>query len=197
MTLLLTAIGIGLSLTGNALYFRDVLAGKTKPHFFTWLVWSVLTTIAFAAQIAEGGGIASLVLGVSALFCFVGAFYGARIGNMTFPLADWIALASSGIALFLWWLTDNPLFSVILITLTDAVAFIPTFRKSYHRPYEETLSAYLIAAIKFIPGIIALEVLTLTTWLYPGSLLVMNTAFVLLLVVRRRQIVKSNNTLTA
>lgn len=188
MNILLTAIGIGMSLIGNVLYFRDVLAGKTKPHFFSWLVWSILTSIAFAAQIVEGGGIASLVLGVSALFCFVGAFYGAKLGNMAFPFVDWIALASAGVALLLWRITNDPLLSIFLITITDAAAFIPTFRKSYHRPYEETLSAYLLAALKYIPGIIALDVLTLTTWLYPTSLVVMNTAFVALLLVRRRTV---------
>lgn len=188
MKLLLTSISTLLALIGYAYYFRDIFRGKTKPHVFSWFVWGVLTTIAFVAQVVDGGGIGTAVTAVSALFCFVVTAFAIRTGERSFPLSDWLALFSAGVALVLWWITDDPLLSVILITITDAAAFLPTFRKSYHKPYEETLIEYFLAGIKFVFAIPALEVLTLTTWLYPASLLVMNLTFVGLLIVRRAQL---------
>ncbi len=52
-------------------YITNIFRGKTKPHAFSWLVWSVLTGIAFAAQVVEHGGAGSWITGSTALTCVV------------------------------------------------------------------------------------------------------------------------------
>ena len=99
-----------------------------------------------------------------------------------------LSLGGALLALLLWWLTSEPLLAVILITLTDALGFLPTLRKGYNKPYEETLSTWIVSSFKWIIGIIALETLTLTTWLYPAALVVINGSFVIVLIVRRRHV---------
>jgi len=74
----------------------------------------------------------------------------------------------------------------ILVTIINLLAFYPTIRKSYWKPYEETLMTYLISGLKFIIAIIALENFSVITWLYPASLIFINLGFVWMLVVRRR-----------
>jgi len=46
----------------------------------------------------------------------------------------------------------------------------------------------VFAGLKFVLAIIALENYSLVTWLYPASLVFTNLFFVIMLVVRRRQI---------
>ncbi len=75
---------------------------------------------------------------------------------------------------------------MLLVTVTDALGFIPTFRKAYWRPHTETVSAFAIAIVKWIPGIAALETLTPTTWLYPVSIVLLNGSFIAMVVARRR-----------
>jgi hypothetical protein len=94
------------------------------------------------------------------------------------------------LAIVIWYITDNALYSVLLITLVDALWFYPTFRKSYYRPFQETLSTYLLSGTKFIFSIIALTNYTLITYLYPLSLVIMNFVFVIMLLIRRKKLSK-------
>ena len=89
-----------------------------------------------------------------------------------------------------WIKTDNPLSAVVLVTIIDAIAFVPTFRKSYYKPNEETLIQYALASLKWVIGLFAIESLSLTTGLYPISLVATNGAFVVMALIRRRQIIK-------
>lgn len=80
------------------------------------------------------------------------------------------------------------MFAVILITIVDMIAFFPTFRKSYHKPQEETLSEYGLAALKFFISLFALSSFNVSTILYPISLVVTNGAFVAFAWVRRKNV---------
>ena len=183
------ALGIvasGVGLVGYVPYFRDIFRGTTKPHVFSWFVWGLLTGIAFFVQLAKGGGAGSWVTGITAVACFVIAGLALKYGEKGITTSDRLSFAGAILGIVLWQLTENPLTAVILVTLIDALGFLPTFRKAYHKPHEETASTFVFSSLKFAIGIIALQSLTLATWLYPASLVIMNGAFVVMLVVRRR-----------
>ena len=186
-----TALGLiatAMALVSYIPYFRNIFAGRTKPHAFSWLVWGTLTAIAFVGQVSEGAGPGAWVTGFTAFISFFIFVAALRQGEKNIALSDWLSLAGAGIALVLWWVTSGPLLAVILITLIDALGFYPTFRKSYHKPHEETALTFAISGLKFVVAIIALENLTVVTWLYPASLVLMNGLFVAMLLVRRRQL---------
>ncbi len=184
----LAAIGVIITFIAYIPYFRDIFAGKTKPHAFTWLIWSVLTGIAFFAQLSDGGGVGSVVLGITALVSFMIFLIALKVGKKNIVKVDWIFLFFSLLALAIWFVTEDPFWSVILITVIDAVAFAPTFRKAYKDPYTETLSTFLLSGVKFIFAIAALEAFTTATVLYPLSLVFANGLFVVMLIIRRNQI---------
>jgi hypothetical protein len=188
MNTTLGVIAIVIALISYAPYFRNIFKGTTKPHAFTWLVWTLLTAVAFIGQLSDGGGAGAWVTGVTAFISFFIFLAALWRGEKNIVLVDWVSLIGAGAALLLWFLTNNPLLSVVLITVIDALGFLPTFRKSYHKPYEETASTYLLSGIKFIIAIIALENLTVITWLYPASLVLMDALFVGMLLVRRAQL---------
>jgi hypothetical protein len=179
-----------IGLIGYAPYFRDIFIGKTKPHVFSWFIWSVLTCIAFVAQVIEGAGAGAWVTGFTALICFVISILAVKYGEKQITRIDSLCLFGALVGIVLWLLTDNPLAAVVLITVTDALAFIPTFRKTYHKPEEETLIEYFLASVKFLVGLFALESFNLTTTLYPASLVLMNGAFVVM-VLRRRKLISN------
>lgn len=169
-------------------YIRNMLSGKTKPHAFSWLVWGALTAIAFVGQVSDNAGPGAWVTGFTAMVSFFIFITALRTGEKDISKSDWFSLAGAGLAMLLWWATSNPLTAVILITLIDALGFYPTFRKSYHKPHQETAITFAISGLKFIVAIIALENLTLVTWLYPASLVLMNGIFVIMLLIRRKQV---------
>ena len=180
----LAAAGVGIA--AYAYYFRGILAGKTKPHVFTWLIWSLITSIVFAAQVQKGAGPGAWVTGVTALCTFLVAAIACKSGRKDIRLLDWFCLAGALLGLGLWITTNDPLSAVVTVTLVDAIAFLPTFRKAYHKPLEENATAFALNSLKFVFGLAALESYSLATWLYPASLVLTNGAFALMLLLRRR-----------
>lgn len=167
-------------------YFRDIFKGKTKPHIFSWLIWGLLGGITYAAQVVKGAGAGSLANGTTGLVCFIIFALAIKRGEKNITLTDRISFGGAILAILLWLLTDNPLSAVVLAVIIDTLAYIPTFRKAYHKPYEETLSAFFITTIGIIISLFALEAYNPTTWLYPACLVVSNSAFISMLVVRRK-----------
>jgi uncharacterized membrane protein YhaH (DUF805 family) len=186
-----TLLGIAatlLALYSYIPYFRDIFAGKTKPHAFSWLVWFLLTAVAFVAQIKDGGEAGAWVTGFTALVAFAIFMAAITRGERNITKSDWLCLIGSFLAMGLWAVTDSPLMAVVLITVIDALGFAPTFRKAYRRPQEETLITFILSAIKFVIAIAALSNYSAVTVLYPASLVLMNGLFVTMLIVRRKKL---------
>ena len=179
---------IVMTLASYVFYFRDIFAGKTKPHAFSWLVWAALTAIAFFGQVSDQAGPGAWITGVTALVSIVIFGLAIQKGEKDITRSDKLNLLGAVLALGLWPLTSNPLLSMILITIVDFLGFLPTIRKSYHKPHEETLITYVLSALKFVLAIVALDHYSVITWLYPASLVAANGFFVFMLVVRRRKL---------
>lgn len=169
-------------------YFRNIFRGKTKPHAFSWLVWMILAAMTFFAQISQGAGAGAWVTGFTALICLGVFLLALKRGEKKIVLFDWFCLASAILILIFYILTNDPLLSIVLIIAVDTLGFVPTVRKSYLRPYEETLSLYAVNCIKFTLSLAALENFTVVTALYPATWLAMNILFSAMLVIRRKQL---------
>lgn len=169
-------------------YFRDVFAGKTKPHAFTWLVWAVLNGIAFAGQLHGDAGAGAWAVGFTTLVTFTIFLLALKKGEKDIRTFDWICLVGALLSLIPWIITNDPLISVILITIIDVFGFLPTVRKSILKPHQETLTTYALSTLKYGLVVIALQNYSLVTMLFPISIAILNGLFVILLIVRRRQV---------
>ena len=185
--LVLGIIAIIIGLYSYIPYFRDIFAKKTKPHAFSWFVWGVLTATAFVAQMQKGGGAGAWITGVTAVLCLSVAVIAFFRGEKNITKFDWGCLVAALLGIVLWLITNNPLTAVIIVTITDAIGFAPTFRKAYHKPYEETISTYFLSSLKFAIALFALESYSLTTWLYPASLVLANGVFAVMVLLRRKK----------
>jgi len=132
-------------------------------------------------------------MGTMTITCFFVFILGLKKGTKDIQKIDWITFISALVALILWIVTKTPLLSVILVTITDAFAFFPTIRKSFNRPYEETLIFYFINVAKHILGLLALQTFSVITALYPLYLVIANGFFVIFLSIRRKQISRIND----
>ena len=186
--LVLTVLAICAGFVGYALYFRNILSGKTKPHAFSWFVWALISAIAFAAQLAGKGGPGAFVTGFTGLSCMAITVLALFKGKRDFPLVDWLCLMAALAAVGLWLYTKNPVSAVVLITITDTIAFLPTVRKGYIKPNEETAATFALSGTKYFLSLFALNRFTVTTALYPSVLVAMNALFVTILLIRRKMV---------
>jgi hypothetical protein len=186
-----TALAIGtliLAVISYVPYFRDMFSGRTRPHAFSWLIWGVLNGIAFAGQVHDKGGPGIWPLGFTAAAMFVIFFASLKYGEKDIRPFDWFCLVAAGLALIPWLLTNEPLLSIILVTIIDLLGFAPTIRKAYLRPYQETLVTHAISTFKYAFIIIALQNYTVTTVLFPLAVFIADGLLVGMLILRRKQV---------
>lgn len=182
------AIAIALMLFSRGTYFVSILKGRTKPHAFSWLIWGVISSIGFAAQIAEHAGAASWVRGVGCITCFVVVGLCWFRGERNITRSDWITLVIALAAIPLWVATKTPVWSVILVCLIDTSGYLPTVRKVYNKPKEETPYSYLLSCAGAFLSVLAIENYTPSTWLYPVVLTVSNLMMAGFIFIRRWQL---------
>ncbi len=185
---LLGALAAVISIVSLVPYIRDTWLDKTRPHLFTWIVWTAMTAIAFAGQVVSGGGPGTWATGTTAALCVVITLLAISHGEKQITRSDWLSLVGCAIAGLAWLATDGPLLSIILVTLIDLLAFGPTLRKSWNKPHEETLITHQLSMLKHALSIIALAKLSLATAVYPAAVGLMNVVLVTLLIVRRSQL---------
>jgi len=184
----LGAIAFIISLWGTFVYIRSILKGRTKPHLYTWVIFSILTCIAFVAQISDNAGPGAWMMGATSLSCFTTALLSIKYGIRNHSKSDKIALFASLSAIIPWLMTKDPLLSVIMISMIDGIAMFPTIRKSWNSPYQENLPAYWIANLKNVIALFALTNFSIVTSLYLISIMVVNTLLISVCIYRRKAV---------
>lgn len=149
--------GAAVEVIGVIPYLRDTLHGVTKPNQVTWLLWSMAPLIAATAAFSDGVGwpvIPVLLAGLTPLVVFVASFAHStamwKLGTV-----DYICGALSVIALVIWKVTHRPDIAIFFSIVSDALATLPTLRKSWLYPETETPSAYLTTLIGALTGLLA------------------------------------------
>jgi len=182
---LLGTIAVVCGLAGYVPYFYGMAKGRTRPHVFSWFIWGVLTGIAFIIQLAANAGPGAWITGVTALACLSIAACALKYGERTITRSDWITFIVGMLSIPLWLVTKDPVWSVLLISIIDALGFWPTFRKTWHKPWEEALTSHFVNGSKWIFAIAALNEMTFTTAFYPFTLVIINNVFVAMALWRR------------
>lgn len=178
-------ISVVLAVVGYIPYYRNIFKGLTKPHPFTWFGFALLNGITFVAQVVTGGGAGAWVTLVTT-FGTLGIFFlSITKGEKDITKFDVICFIGALLSIVAWKLTDNPLSAVIIVVIADVLTFLPTYRKAYLRPHQETVTLYVMSTVKYVVSIFALTTFTLTTALFPIAIALANLLIVIILVVRR------------
>ena len=184
------AFSVLVSLIAYALYYRSVLKGVTRPHPFTWLIFAVIDGIVFFAQVLNGAGPGAWVLGFATVANGGIFLLSLRSGEKRIARIDWICLGFAMLGIILWQMTNQALAAVVFASISDALAKVPTIRKSILRPYQESASVWLIDVFKFAFSIVALTAITPTTVLFPAAAACTNAIVVIVVLLRRWQLAR-------
>lgn len=178
-------VAVCMTIAAHIPYLLTTLKGSNKPHVFTWVIWTFLTWIAFAGQVAGGAGAGAWVTGVTGAICVVITAATLRRGEKDITASDWIMFLCGLTAIPAWLITNDPVWSIVIVTGIDCSAFYPTFRKSWLRPHEENSFMYGFNIPRHMVALSALGHISLTTALYPAALLAMNVIMYVMLRSRR------------
>jgi hypothetical protein len=148
-------------------YVRDILRGSTRPQRATWLIWSVLSVAAFAAQAAGGATWSLVMIGTQASAMVLTFVLSIRYGEGGLRPIDLSMLFLAGIGLVGWAVADEPVVATIFVVVADALGLGLMLPKTVRDPDSETLSTYVLAGVSGLLGVIAVGELDQALLLYP------------------------------
>lgn len=170
LKLFFSAVAIVLTFVAFVPYIRSILAGVTKPHVFSWVIWGSTTVIVFFAQLEAKGGIGAWPIGVSgAITTFIAALAFIKRSDISITKTDWFFFLSALASLPVWYFTSDPLWAVVVLTSVDLLGFAPTIRKAYDFPHNENIPFFLFFIARNTFALLALEHYSVATVLFPLS----------------------------
>lgn len=192
---LLSVLAIAITFYAFLPYIRSIRRGTTRPHVFSWIIWGSTTFVVFLAQLADKGGAGAWPIGVSGIITIYVAYLAyTKNADTDITRIDWIFFITALVSLPVWYITSDPVWSVIILTLVDAAGFVPTFRKAYSNPFEEHLTFYNLMGLRNLLVIVALVNYSITTVLFPAVMAILTFVFVCMVLLRRKTLAKISDT---
>jgi hypothetical protein len=186
---LLGYLSVVIGAVAYGFYYRGVFSktNPTRPHIFTWLSWTIAIGFAFFAQVKSGAGAGAWATGFTGINCAIVTVIALFRGEKNITWTDWVCFISSIVGIIYWRITSGLIIPVIIISLSDVVAFVPTYRKVYLKPDEDRTLPYLLNSFKFIISLFALGAFNIATVFYPATLILDNAFCAAIIFFRRRQ----------
>lgn len=167
-------------------YFSSILTGRTTPHSYTWLIWSITQGLAAVVIFQGGGGIFSaLSVGAGALLSLVVFLTSLTKGTEHIHVLDSVILLVALLATILWWRFNHPTFSIIMVSFIDAIGFVPTYRKTLIEPRSESLPAWALYLVGNVCALLALAQYNILTTLYIATMIGATTILIALILLKR------------
>jgi hypothetical protein len=114
------------------------------------------------------------------------AGFALRNGGYRITRFDTVSLVGALLAIPVWIISDNPLLAVLILTGIEALGFLPTYRKAWLHPHDESQLAFFLTILKYILALGAMQVYSFTTVLFPAALVVFSMLLIAETAWRRR-----------
>lgn len=165
---LFSGVSIAVTLLAYFPYVVAIARDQTRPHLFSWIIWSLVTYIVFFAQLDADGGVGAWPTLVAALLStYITVLAYRHKADVHINGSDWLFFLSALMAIPFWYYCGDPLWAVVLVTLVDTLAFAPTLRKAYYYPHQEHLTFFALFILRNVFSVFALEAYSVTTLLFP------------------------------
>lgn len=179
-----TIIGI----LGGLPYIYNAYKKKTRPHRVAWLIFLILSIIAWTTQYALGAR-ESLIFYTwfvvnNIILLSLSLRKNAGYGDVTLINVVCFMLAIS--AIFIWKTTDSALLALICVLVADGIGALLILIKSYKHPHTETMSMWAIGSIATFLNILAVGKPDPAILAAPVQVFLFNVGIVLAILIGRR-----------
>lgn len=178
-------IAAALVVVAYAAYFRDILRGTTKPHPVSWFIWGINSTLIYLLQVSHGSGAGAYSTLAVAIVSFGICVLASRDGLGVVRGSDLLVLALALLAACSWFLAEDSVSAMLLLVSADVLGIIPSIRKAWRTPREETVSMWLLSTLRQAMSIVALSNFGVVSLLNPVVWLILNACMSALLIARR------------
>jgi hypothetical protein len=181
----LVIVAAVVSLLAAFAYIRSMFRGGAKPNRMSWLMWAIAPIIAALAMVSNGvtwPAVPVFMSGISPLLIFLASFFIKESYWKLSPL-DYACGALSALALVLWWVTKEPFTAIVFAIGSDALAGVPTVKKTWTNPKTESPWPYITGVFGAFASLAVVSLWTFSEYAFPIYLLGVN--FLVVLVIYR------------
>ena len=179
-------LSVALAILAAVIYIAQTLRGEVRPHPLSWFLFGILSLTGYLVQRDEGARQGSWTLLSMTVICFLFVAVSVARGERSFSRREWAFLAAGGAVFAVYLFTRQANVAAGLTTLVDALGYGPTFVRGWSQPKKDSAASFALNGVKFIPSLMAMDPISFATSFYPATLMVLNAAVAIMLVMRRR-----------
>ncbi|MGA7935137.1 MAG: hypothetical protein WCA35_16435 [Kovacikia sp.] len=171
-----------IGLLGFVPYIITAFQGKTRPNRASWWIWGILGVVLGISYYCSGASNSIWVPVCFAISQLVIAIISLRHGEGGWNRLDRMCLLGVGVSLMMWWLFNSPLAALLFTLLIDFLGALPTIKKSYLEPEQESWLSWALFLTANTLNLLALENWQLALSAYPFYLFCLSGTITFLLV---------------
>ena len=179
-------LSVALAVLAAVIYIVQTLRGEVRPHPLSWFLFGILSLTGYLVQRDEGARQGSWTLVSMTVICFLFVAVSVARGERSFSRREWAFLGAGGAVFAVYLFTRQANVAAGLTTLVDALGYGPTFVRGWSQPKKDSAASFALNGVKFIPSLMAMDPISFATSFYPATLMVLNAAVAIMLVMRRR-----------
>jgi hypothetical protein len=179
---------VALAVLAAVIYIAQTLRGEVRPHPLSWLLFGILSLTGYLVQRDEGARQGSWTLLAMTVICFLFVAVSVARGERSFSRQEWAFAVAGGAVFIVYLFTGQPNVAAALTTLVDALGYGPTFVRGWSQPKKDSVASFTLNGLKFVPSLMAMDPISFATSFYPATLMVLNGAVAVMLIMRRRSV---------
>lgn len=183
----LAILASALAIYANWSYMSDVLKEKVKPHPYTWAIWSIVSGVIFFGQLIKGAGWGVVPTFFAEIFTILIFIFSLKHGFKKVRPVDHLFLFIAILGLIPWYMTKDPTVSVVIVTLVDLIAFMPTVAKTWTKPRSENPYFYEMNTVRHIFSLLSLQSYNIATMFHSCVMVFANLMIPIELKLRRNK----------
>src|SRR5271155_392658 len=183
-------LSVALAILAAVIYVAQTLRGEVRPHPLSWFLFGILTLTGYLVQRDEGARQGSWTLLAMTIICFLFVAVSVARGERSFSRTEWAFVGAGGAVFALYMFTRDANAAAAMTTAIDALGYGPTFTRGWSYPRKDSITSFAINAAKFVPSLMTMDPISFATSFYPATLLVLNTAVAIMLLMRSRAVAR-------
>lgn len=128
-------------------YIKDIIKGKARPRFISWLIWTILLGLTAIVSWQEGQMASGVLSTASALACLAVTILAIRRVSLKMTRMEYFTLIGAAIGIVLWVLFDDPMLVLMTAVTVDGVAYLPTYVNGWRNPHHESLTMFVVSGV--------------------------------------------------
>jgi hypothetical protein len=179
---------VALAVLAAIIYIAQTLRGEVRPHPLSWFLFGVLSLTGYWVQRDQGARQGSWTLLAMTIICFLFVAASVARGERSFSRREWAFVAAAGGVFALYMVSRDANVAAALTTAIDALGYGPTFVRGWAQPKKDSVTSFALNAAKFVPSLMAMDPISFATSFYPATLMALNAAVSIMLILRRRAV---------